>query len=423
PLLDAICYYLPAPNDLPSIKGTNPKTGEIEERKPSDNEPFCALAFKVQNDPYAGTLTYLRVYSGVLKRGSYVLNSVTGEKERIGRLLRMHADKREELEEVRAGDIVATVALKNTSTGHTLCDENFPIVLEKVTFPEPVISVRIEPPSKAEQDKLALALRKLEEEDPTFKTRYDPDTGQTLISGMGELHLEIIVDRLKREFRVEGKIGKPEVAYKETITKIAEAEGKYIRQSGGRGQYGHVVIRIEPLKRGEGFKFVDQIKGGIIPKEFIPAVEKGVREAMDKGILAGYPLTDLAVYLYDGSFHEVDSSEFAFKIAGSMALIEAAKKANPILLEPIMKVEVIIPKDYFGEVTGDLASRRGKIEEIIDRANLKIIRAKVPLREMFGYATDLRSLTKGRGTFTMEFSHYQEMPDNIAKEIIEGRKK
>ena len=423
PLLDGIIYFLPSPIDLPPIKGTDPQTGKESERKPLDKEPFSALAFKIQLDPYVGTLTYIRVYSGNLKKGSFVLNTISGERERLGRILRMHADKREELEEAFAGDIIAAVGLKNTGTGHTLCDENYPIVLEKVSFPEPVVSVAIEPKTKADQDKLALALKKFQEEDPTFKVRYDPETGQTLISGMGELHLEIITDRLKREYKVEGKIGKPEVAYKETITQGAEAEGKYIRQSGGRGQYGHVIIKMEPLKRGEGFKFEDKIKGGVIPKEFIPAVEKGIKETMDKGILAGYPLTDLKVTLFDGSFHEVDSSEIAFKIAGSVALIEGAKKAKPVLLEPIMKVEVIIPEEYLGSVIGDLGSRRGRVEETIERKNLKIIRAKVPLREMFGYATDLRSLTKGRGTFTMEFSHYQEVPDNIAKEIIEGKTK
>ena len=423
PLLDAIIYYLPSPVDLPPIKGTDPKTGQTIERKPRDDEPFSALAFKIQLDPFVGTLTYFRVYSGHLKKGSFVLNTVSGERERIGRILRMHADKREELEECFAGDIVATVGLKSTSTGHTLCDEKFPIVLEKVTFPEPVISVAIEPKTKADQDKLTMALKKMEIEDPTFRVRYDPETGQTLISGMGELHLEIIIDRIKREFKVEGKVGKPQVAYKETITTFAEAEGKYIRQSGGRGQYGHVLIKIEPLERGKGFEFVDKIKGGVIPKEFIPAVEKGVKEAMEKGVLAGYPLTDLKVTLFDGSFHEVDSSEFAFKVAGSIALQEAAKKAKPVLLEPIMKLEVIIPEEYLGTVIGDLGARRGKIEETIERKNLRIIRAKVPLREMFGYATDLRSLTKGRGTFTMEFSHYQIVPENIAKEIIEGKRK
>lgn len=423
PLLDGILYYLPSPVDLPPISGTDPTTGATVSRKHSDNEPFSALIFKVQVDPYVGTLTFFRVYSGFLKKGSFVLNTVTGERERIGRILRMHADKREELEECYAGDIVATVGLKNSSTGHTLADEKHPIVLEKVVFPEPVISARIEPKSKAEQDKLSLALKKLEEEDPTFKVKYDPETGQTLISGMGELHLEIIIDRLKREFKVEGNVGRPEVAYKETILRAVEAEGKYIRQSGGRGQYGHVWIRVEPLERGSGFEFVDKIKGGVIPKEFIPAVEKGVREAMEKGVLAGYPLVDLRVTLFDGSFHEVDSSEFAFKIAGSIALFEAAKKANPVLLEPIMKIEVTTPEEYFGQVVGDLGARRGKIEETIERKKIRIIRGKVPLREMFGYATDLRSLTKGRGIFTMEFSHYQQAPENIAMEIIGAIKK
>jgi elongation factor G len=423
PLLDGIVYYLPSPADLPAIKGTNPNTGEIVERKPSDDEPFCALAFKVQIDPYVGTLTYFRVYSGTLKRGSFVLNTTTRERERIGRILRMHANDREEVEEAFAGDILATVGLKNTSTGHTLCDENHPIVLEKVYFPEPVISVRVEPKTKADQEKLATALKKMAEEDPTFKVRVDEETGETLISGMGELHLEIITDRIKREFKVECNTGRPQVAYKETILETAEAEGKYIRQSGGRGQYGHVWLRVEPLERGKGFEFVDAIKGGIIPQEFIPAVEKGVKEAMDKGVLAGYPLIDMRVTLYDGSFHEVDSSEFAFKIAAAMALQEAVKKAKPILLEPIMKVEVICPPEFFGEVIADLSAKRGKIEETEDREKRKIIVAKVPLAEMFGYATTLRSLTQGRGSFTMEFSHYQEVPENIAKEIIEGKRK
>jgi len=423
PLLDGIVYYLPSPADLPAIKGTNPNTGEIVERKPSDDEPFCALAFKVQIDPYVGTLTYFRVYSGTLKRGSFVLNTTTRERERIGRILRMHADEREEVEEAFAGDILATVGLKNTSTGHTLCDESHPIVLEKVYFPEPVISVRVEPKTKADQEKLATALKKMAEEDPTFKVRVDEETGETLISGMGELHLEIITDRIKREFKVECNTGRPQVAYKETILETAEAEGKYIRQSGGRGQYGHVWLRVEPLERGKGFEFVDAIKGGIIPQEFIPAVEKGVKEAMDKGVLAGYPLIDMRVTLYDGSFHEVDSSEFAFKIAAAMALQEAVKKAKPILLEPIMKVEVICPPEFFGEVIADLSAKRGKIEETEDREKRKIIVAKVPLAEMFGYATTLRSLTQGRGSFTMEFSHYQEVPENIAKEIIEGKRK
>jgi elongation factor G len=422
-MLDAVCYYLPSPLDLPPVKGVDPKTGNEIQRKPLDSEPFCALAFKIAADPYVGTLTYFRVYSGSLKKGSYVLNSTTGEKERIGRILRMHANEREEVEEVFSGDIAATVGLKSTKTGHTLCDEQNPIILEQITFPEPVISIKIEPKTKADQEKMGLALKKLSDEDPTFKVKGDLETGETIISGMGELHLEIIVDRMKREFKVEANVGKPQVAYKETIKAKAEAEGKYIRQSGGRGQYGHVLLRVEPKERGSGFEFVDEIKGGIIPKEFIPAVEKGVKEAMDKGILAGYPVIDTKVTLYDGSFHEVDSSELAFKIAASMAFQEAAKKAKPVLLEPIMKLEVIVPSDFFGDVIGDLSSRRGRIEETKDRINLKVIDAKVPLSEMFGYATNLRSLTEGRGTFTMEFSHYEEVPQQIAQEIIEGKRK
>lgn len=423
PLLDAICYYLPSPIDLPPVKGIDPKTGKEIERKADDSEPFCALAFKIASDPYVGALTYFRVYSGSLKRGVYLLNTTTQEKERLGRILRMHANQREEVEEVFAGDIVATVGLKNTSTGHTLCDENNPIILEKITFPEPVIGIRIEPRTKADQEKMSLALKRLAEEDPTFRVKTDQETGETIISGMGELHLEIIVDRMKREFKVEGNVGRPQVAYKETIKEMATAEGKYIRQSGGRGQYGHVWLRVAPKNRGEGFEFIDEIKGGIIPQEFIPAVEKGVKEAMDKGILAGYPMVDLSCTLYDGSFHEVDSSELAFKIAGSIALQEAAKRAKPILLEPIMKLEVIVPADFFGDVIGDLSARRGKIEETKDRLNLKVIDAKVPLAEMFGYATSLRSLTEGRGTFTMEFDHYEEVPANIAQEIIEGKRR
>jgi len=423
PLLDGIIYYLPSPIELSAIKGTDPRTGQIIERKPSDEESFSALSFKIQADPYVGTLTFFRVYSGTLKRGSYLLNTTTGEKERIGRILRLHAAEREEVEEIFTGDIVATVGLKNTSTGHTLCDENYPIVLEKIIFPEPVISVRIEPKTKADQEKMGTALKRLSEEDPTFKIKGDIETGETIISGMGELHLEIIVDRMKREFKVEGNVGRPQVAYKETIKMMAEAEGKYVRQTGGHGQYGHVWLRIEPKTRGEGFDFIDAIKGGIIPHEFIPAVEKGVKEAMEKGVVAGYPLVDLSATLYDGSFHEVDSSELAFKIAGSMALQAACKRAKPVLLEPIMRLEVMCPEEFFGEVIGNLSARRGKIEETKDRLNLKIINAKVPLAEMFGYATALRSLTQGRGTFTMEFDYYEEVPENIAKEIAEGKRK
>jgi len=423
PLLDAVYYYLPCPTDLPPVKGIDSKTGKEIERKADDNEPFSALAFKIASDPYVGALSYFRVYSGSLKRGIYLLNTTTQEKERIGRILRMHANQREEVEEIFTGDIVATVGLKNTSTGHTLCDEASPIILEKITFPEPVIGIRIEPKTKADQEKMSSALRRLAEEDPTFRVKGDPETGETIISGMGELHLEIIVDRMKREFKVEGNVGRPQVAYKETIKEMATAEGKYIRQTGGRGQYGHVWLRIEPKMRGEGFEFVDEIKGGIIPQEFIPAVEKGVKEAMNKGILAGYPMVDMSAALYDGSFHEVDSSEIAFKIAGSIALQQAAKRAKPILLEPVMKLEVISPADFFGDVIGDLSARRGKIEETKDRLNLKVIDVKVPLSEMFGYATSLRSLTEGRGTFTMEFDHYEEVPQNIAQEIIEGKRR
>ncbi len=423
PLLDAVCEYLPSPKDLPPVKGTDPKTGEEIERKADDSEKFAALAFKVATDPYVGTLTYFRVYSGHLESGSYVLNSTTGNKERIGRILRMHSAEREEVKEVFTGDIAATVGLKNTKTGDTLCEEGHPIILENITFPDPVISIRIEPESKADQEKMSLALKKLAEEDPTFRIKEDLETGETIISGMGELHLDILVDRMKREFNVNAKIGRPQVAYKETIKQEAEAEGKYIRQSGGRGQYGHVWLRIKPLERGKGFEFNDEIKGGVIPKEFIPAVGKGVKEAADKGVVAGYPMIDIETTLYDGSFHEVDSSENAFKIAGSIAFQEAAKKAKPVLLEPIMKLEVIVPSEFLGDAIGDLSSRRGRIEETKDRLNLKVIDAKVPLAEMFGYATGLRSLTEGRGTFTMEFERYEEVPQNIAQEIIEGKRR
>lgn len=418
PLLDAIIEFLPSPLDLPPVKGINPKTGEEEIRKPDVNDPFCALIFKVATDPYVGTLTYFRVYSGTFKKGNYLLNASKGHQERIGRLLRMYSSRREEIDEISAGDIAATVGLKNTTTSDTLADINHPIVLEQIVFPEPVISIKIEPESRADQEKMSLVLRKLMDEDPTFKVRTDPDTGETLISGMGELHLEILVDRMKREFGLKIKTGQPQVAYKETIKKSIESEGKYIRQSGGRGQYGHVWLRLEPLERGKGFEFVDMIKGGVIPKEFIPAVEKGVKESSEKGVLAGYPITDIRVTLYDGSFHEVDSSDFAFKIAGSMAFQEGAKKANPVLLEPIMKVEVITPEKFMGDVIGDLNAKRGKTEEIKDRANMKVIEAKVPLKEMFGYATNLRSMTEGRGSFTMEFDHYEEVPATILSQII-----
>lgn len=422
-LLDAVCEYLPSPIDLPPVKGINPKTGEEEERKAEDSEKFSALAFKIAADPYVGSLTYFRVYSGSLATGSYLLNPRTGNKERIGRILRMHSAEREEVKEVFAGDIAATVGLKNTRTGDTLCEETAPIILEQITFPEPVIAIRIEPKSKADQEKMGIALKRLSEEDPTFKIKSDLETGETIISGMGELHLEVLVDRMKREFTVEASVGRPQVAYRETIKQEAEAEGKYIKQSGGRGQYGHVMLKVKPQKRGQGFTFNDKIKGGAIPKEFIPAVEKGIKEAMDKGVVAGYTMMDIEATLYDGSFHDVDSSENAFKIAASMAFKAAANKATPIILEPIMKLEIIVPADFFGDTIGDLSSRRGKIEETKDRMNLKIIDAKVPLAEMFGYATTLRSLTEGRGNFTMEFDSYEEVPGNIAQEIIEGKRR
>jgi len=422
PLLDAVVYYLPSPAEVPPVEGIKLKTEEKDIREAKDGAPFSALAFKVATDPYAGTLTYFRVYSGALKAGSYILNATENKKERIGRILRMHADKREDVEEIFAGDIAAAVGLKFTTTGDTLCDEKHPIILEKITFPEPVIFIAIEPKTKADQEKMGIALKKLSEEDPTFKMKTDSETNQTIICGMGELHLEIIVDRMKREFGVEANIGAPQVAYKETIIQSSEAEGKYIRQSGGRGQYGHVFLRVEPRKRGEGFEFVDAIKGGVIPSEFIPAVEKGVKEAIEKGVIAGYPVVDMQVTLFDGSYHEVDSSEAAFKIAGSKALQEGVKRAKPILLEPIMKVEVITPEKYMGDVIGNLNSKRGRIDKMYDRANMKIIDAHVPLGEMFGYATSLRSLSSGRANYNMEFSRYEGVPKNVAEEIIEGKK-
>ncbi len=418
-LLDAVCEFLPSPVDIPPVEGIDPKHPEQKIVRPaSDDEPFSALAFKIASDPYVGKLCFIRAYSGTLKAGSYVYNSSADEKERIGRIVRMHANHREEVTEVYAGEIVAVVGLKSTKTGHTLCDENKPIILESITFPEPVISVAIEPKTKQDQEKMGLALSKLVEEDPTFKVRTDEETLQTIISGMGELHLEIIVDRMKREFKVEANVGRPQVAYKETIKATAMAEGKYIRQSGGRGQYGHCLLRVEPRERGKGFKFIDEIKGGIIPREYIPAIQKGVKEAMDNGVIAGYPLIDLVVAVYDGSYHEVDSSEAAFKIAGSIALQEAVKKARPVLLEPVMKIEVITPENYMGDVIGDLNARRAQINEMRDRGNIKVIDGFVPLSEMFGYATSLRSLTQGRGSYNMEFHHYQEVPNNILEKII-----
>lgn len=422
-LLDGVIDYLPSPADLPPAKGENPRSGKEEERNPEDEGNFSALVFKVATDPYVGELAYFRSYSGILKKGSYVLNASNNTKERIGRILRMHSNERQEIEEVYAGEIAATVGLKKTSTGDTLSDASHPILLEKISFPDPVISIRIEPKTKADQEKLTTAIKKLIGEDPTLKVETDEDTAETIISGMGELHLEIIIDRLKREFNVEVNVGKPQVAYKETITTPAEAEGKYVRQSGGRGQYGHVFLKIEPEERGKGYEFVNAIKGGAIPQEFIPAVEKGAKEARDKGVIAGYPLVDFKVTLYDGTFHDVDSSDFAFKIAGSMALTDAAKKANPALLEPIMKVEARAPEKFLGDVIGDLSSRRARIEETKTIAQIKAIDAKVPLAEMFGYATSLRSLTQGRGNFTMEFDHYAEVPKNIREEIAEGKRK
>lgn len=416
-LLDAIVDYLPSPLDVPSVKGVTPD-GEEAERHSDDNEPFAALAFKLMSDPYVGKLTYFRVYSGTLNSGTYVLNSTKGKRERIGRILQMHANHREEIQTVYAGDIAAAVGLKDTTTGDTLCDEKAPIILESMEFPEPVISVAIEPKSKADQDKLGLALSKLAEEDPTFRTHTDEETGQTIIEGMGELHLEVIVDRLRREFKVEANVGKPQVAYKETIRKPAKVEGKFIRQSGGRGQYGHVWVEFEPMERGQGFVFENHIVGGVVPKEYVPAVQAGIEEAMQNGILAGYPVIDLKAKLVDGSYHEVDSSEMAFKIAASLALKAAAEKCDPVLLEPMMKVEVTVPEEYMGDIMGDINSRRGRIEGMEARGNAQVIRAYVPLAEMFGYATSLRSMTQGRGTYVMQFDHYEEVPKTIAEEII-----
>jgi elongation factor G len=422
-ILDAVVDYLPSPLDIPPVKGTSPKTGEEIVRHASDEEPFAALAFKLQSDPFVGQLTFFRVYSGTVSAGSYIYNSTIDKKERLGRIVRLQADKREEVSIVYAGEIAAAVGLKDAKTSHTFCDEDNPIVLEQIKFMEPVISMSIEPKTKADQERLGLALKRLTDEDPTFRIKSNEETGQTLIEGMGELHLEIIVDRMKREFKVETNVGRPQVAYKETILGTAEAEGKYIRQSGGRGQYGHVWLKVEPLERGAGFEFVNAIKGGIIPGEYIPAIQKGIKEAMARGVMAGYPVVDMKATLYDGSFHEVDSSEAAFKIAGSFAFQEASKRAKLVLLEPVMKVGAVIPEQFFGDVTGDLNSKRARIEKMDERGNIKIVNAKVPLSEMFGYATKLRSMTEGRGSFTMEFDHYAEVPGNIAQEIIEGKRK
>ena len=422
-LLDAIVDYLPSPLDVDHVKGINPNTGKEEVRKTADDEPFAGLAFKIAADPFVGKLAFFRAYSGVLEAGSYVYNSTKQKKERIGRLLQMHANHREEIPEIYSGDICAIVGLKETTTGDTLCDEKNPIVLEQMEFPEPVIKVAIEPKTKAGQEKMTMALIKLAEEDPTFKTYTDNETGQTIIAGMGELHLEIIVDRLLREFKVEANVGKPQVAYRETIRKAVDAEGKYVRQSGGKGQYGHCKLRLEPLEPGQGYEFVDETVGGSIPKEYIPAIDKGIQEAAKNGFLAGYEVVDFRVVVYDGSYHEVDSSEMAFKIAGSMGFKDGMKKANPVLLEPMMKVEIVTPEDYFGDLMGNVSSRRGTITGTEDRNGVKVIDATIPLSEMFGYATDLRSRTQGRGQFTMQFSHYSEVPRSISEKIIGERGK
>jgi len=417
-LLDAIVDYMPCPYDVPPVTGIHPESGDEIVRKVSDKEPFAAIAFKIMTDPYVGQLTFLRVYSGTAAAGSYIYNSSKDSKERIGRLLKMHANKREEIKEIHAGDIVAAVGLKKTLTGDTLCDENNPVVLEKMEFPEPVISVAIEPKTKADQEKLSVALGKLAQEDPSFKVSYDDETGQTIISGMGELHLDIIVDRLLREFKVGANVGKPQVAYRETIRQKTAAEGKFVRQSGGRGQYGHVNIEMEPLEPGGGFEFVNKIVGGSVPREYINPIEKGVQEALENGVLAGYQMVDVRVTLIDGSYHEVDSSEMAFKIAGSMAVKNGAKKAKAVLLEPIMGIEVVTPEEYMGDVIGDLNSRRGRVQTMTQRANVRVVAAQVPLSSMFGYATDLRSKTQGRATYTMQFSHYEEIPKNISEDIV-----
>ncbi|MGF9909342.1 elongation factor G [Brevibacillus porteri] len=422
PMLDNVVAYLPSPVDIPAIKGTLPDTEDEVDRPADDNGPFSALAFKIMTDPYVGRLTFFRVYSGVLNSGSYVLNSTKGKRERVGRILQMHANHREEITTVYSGDIAAAVGLKDTTTGDTLCDEKAPVILESMDFPEPVISVAIEPKSKADQDKMGIGLSKLAEEDPTFRTRTDEETGQTIISGMGELHLEIIVDRLKREFKVESNVGAPQVAYRETFRNAAKVEGKFVRQSGGRGQYGHVWVEFAPLEAGQGFQFENKIVGGVVPREYIPAVQAGIEESMKNGVIAGFPLVDIKATIVDGSYHDVDSNEMAFKVAGSLALKEAAKKCGAVLLEPIMKVEVTMPEEYMGDVMGDLNSRRGRIEGMEARANAQVIRAMVPLSEMFGYSTILRSRTQGRGVYSMVIDHYEEVPKFIAEEIIKKSK-
>ncbi|MFW9603750.1 MAG: elongation factor G [Trichlorobacter sp.] len=416
-LLDAVVDYMPSPLDIPAIKGLDENGAEVE-RRAEDTEPFAALGFKIMTDPFVGQLTFIRVYSGVLQSGSYVYNATKGKKERIGRLLKMHANKREEIKEVYAGDIAAAVGLKYTTTGDTLCDEDKAVILESIEFPEPVISIAIEPQNKADQEKLGLSLQKLASEDPSFRVKTDEETGQTIISGMGELHLEIIVDRLMREFKVEANVGKPQVAYRETVGKKVKVEGKFVRQSGGRGQYGHVWLEVEPQEPGAGYAFVDAIKGGVVPREYIPAVDKGIQEAMDTGVMAGFPVVDIKVTLIDGSYHEVDSSEMAFKIAGSMGFKEGCQKASPVLLEPIMSVEVVVPEEYMGDVIGDLNSRRGRIMGMDSRAGAQVVSSMVPLANMFGYSTDLRSATQGRATYAMTFDHYEPVPKSVSDEIV-----
>lgn len=422
-LLDLMAEFLPSPIDRGSVWGTHPKSGDEIERKPSNDEPFAGLAFKIATDPFMGKLCFFRVYSGSIQAGSYILNSSTGEKERVGRIVRMHADKREDVTEVEAGDIAAIVGLKGATTGNTLCDQGKPIILESIEFPEPPVSIAIEPKTKADQEKMALALQRLAEEDPTFRVHSDEETGQTIIRGMGELHLEILVDRMKREFSVEANIGQPQVAYRETIKKEVEVQGKFVRQSGGRGQYGDVWLRLKPQEPGKGFEFINSIKGGVVPGEYIKPVQQGIVEAMASGVLAGYPVVDLSAELYDGSYHDVDSSEMAFKIAGSMALQDGVKQGAPILLEPIMKVEVVTPEDFMGDVIGDINSRRGRVESMEDRSNAKVIDAFVPLAEMFGYTNDIRSMTQGRASSTMELAHYAEVPPNVAEAVIANRSK
>ena len=419
PVLDAVIDFLPSPLDVPPIEAMDPDDEEKKtEVKANDSAPFASLVFKIATDPYVGRLSFIRIYQGMLKSGSYVYNTSTGTKERIGRIVRMHANHREEVSEVYSGDIAAVIGLKNTSTGNTLCDEDKPVLLESITFPEPVIKIAVEPKTKADQEKMGMALQKLAEEDPTFRVETDEETNQVLISGMGELHLDIIVDRMKREFKVEANVGKPQVSYRETIKEKSEAEGKYIKQSGGRGQYGHCWLRVEPQEAGEGSEFVNEIKGGSIPREYIPAVEKGIKEALEQGVLAGYPMVDIKSTVYDGSFHEVDSSEMAFKMAAILGFKEACRRGKAVLLEPIMKVEVVTPEEYMGNIMGDLNSKRGQIGQMIDRANAKVIDAMVPLAEMFGYATSLRSMSQGRASYTMEFDHYAEVPKSVAEDII-----